>query len=141
MAYVLIDYMASQEPLLDAADAEVLFDDIVNHGGSGQSLWVGPAGAVDDPDRYGLNLAAMDLRIGIDVELDRAVLTWQPDGSVAVELEPGPSLTVVESVDAPVVIIPGTRARVSAATARAAFVEYTATGKRPTCVEWTPARS
>jgi hypothetical protein len=142
MTYVLIDYMASQEPLVDAADAEALFDDtvhsILNHGGSGQSLWVGPAGAADDPNGYGLNLAAMDLRIDIDIELDRAALTWQPDGSFAVELEPGPPLMVVESIDAPTVTVPGTRARVSAVTARRAFLEYVATGKRPTCVEWAP---
>jgi hypothetical protein len=140
MTHVLIDYMASQEPLLDAADAEALFDDtvtaVLNHGGSGQSLWVGPAGAPADPNRHGVNLSAMDLRVDIDVDLDRAALTWQPDGSVAVELEPGPSLTVVESVDAPAIIVPGMRARVIAATARRAFLEYAATGKRPTCVEW-----
>ncbi|WP_203993785.1 Imm1 family immunity protein [Virgisporangium aurantiacum] len=131
--------------MLDAADAAVLFDDtvtaILRHGGSGQSLWVGPAGAADDPSRYGLNLAKMDLRIDIDVDLDRAALTWQPDGSVAIELEPGPSLTVIESVDAAALVVTGTRARVSAATARAAFLEYAATGKRPTCVEWAPAES
>lgn len=59
--------MASQEPSLDAADAGALFDEsgtaILNHGGSGQSLWVGPAGAADHASRYGLNLAAMDLRV------------------------------------------------------------------------------
>lgn len=131
MTYVMIDHLAHRESLPGPAQAGERFDEAVHailpHGGSGQSLWIGREGA------------DADLRIDIDVEVGRAALTWLPDDSTAVELNPGPPITVMWSVDEPLAIVPGALTRVSAETARRAAVEYVTTGERPTCVEWTPA--
>ncbi|SDM60451.1 Immunity protein Imm1 [Nonomuraea jiangxiensis] len=99
---------------------------ILAHGGSGQSLWFGPEGGEGE------------LRVDIDIEVGRAALNWLADDTIGIELEPGPPITVMWSIDAPFVTVPGELARVSTATARRAVLEYVATGKRPTCVEWAP---
>jgi hypothetical protein len=128
MTYVLIDHLAHREPLSDAAHAAAMFDDatsdILPHGGSGQTLWVGP----DDTSE--------GLRVEIDIDAGRAALTWLADKTVGVELEPGPPITVMRSVDEPLVTVSGSLARVSTETARRAVVEYITTGNRPTCIEW-----
>lgn len=129
MSYQLTDHLAQRRRIGDPARAGTDFDRIIReilpHGGSGQSLWFGPEGA--EPQ----------LRVDIDVDLDRAALTWLPDRTIAVEREPGPPLTVLWSVDEPLVTVPGAVARVGVATARRAVVEYVATGRRPGGVGWT----
>ncbi|MFI7607743.1 Imm1 family immunity protein [Micromonospora sp. NPDC049366] len=128
MTYVMIDHLAHPRSLADPAQAGESFDEAVHavlpHGGSGQSLWFGPEGADED------------LRVDIDVEAGRAALTWLADDSVGVELAPGPPITVMWSVDEPLVTVPGELARVSAETARRAVIEYVTTGERPTGVRW-----
>jgi hypothetical protein len=125
MTHVLIDHLAHREPLSDPAQAAAFFDDatseIVPHGGSGQALWIN---------------AGEGLRVDIDIDAGRAALTWPADDAVGVELDPGPSITVMRSVDEPLVTVPGRLARVSIGAARRAVVEYIATGNRPTCVDW-----
>jgi hypothetical protein len=112
----------------DAQDAAKLFEEqarlILPHGGSGQAIWFGTA---DNPEV---------LRVDIDVDAGRAALRWLPDGSHAVARELGQTITVLENPDWGPVTIPAELARVSAATAHTAVVEYVATGNRPTCVEW-----
>jgi hypothetical protein len=128
MTYVMTNYIADPRPLSDPLQAGETFDEatheILSHGGCGQSLWFAPAGGTEE------------LRVDIDIEVGRAMLTWLPDNTIGIELEPGPPLFVEWSIDAATVTIPGTLARVSAATARRAVVEYVTTGERPTCVEW-----
>jgi hypothetical protein len=104
---------------------DVAVREILPHGASGQSLWFGPDGADED------------LRVDIDIEVGRAALTWLADDTIGIELEPGPPITVMWSVDEPLVTVPGELARVSIMTARRAVLEYVTTGERPTCVEWT----
>lgn len=128
MKYVMIDHLAYRELLPDPARAGDSFDEaahaILPHGGSGQSLWIGREGADED------------LRVDIDVDIARASLTWLPDNTIGIELEPGPPITIMWSIDEPLAVVPGTLARVSPETARRAVVEYISTGQRPTCVDW-----
>ena len=99
MTYVLIDHIAHREPIVDPAQAGDSFDAaataILPHGGSGQFLWIGR----DQADEA--------LRIDVDADAERAALTWLPDDTVGIELAPGPPITVMWSVDAPLVTIPG----------------------------------
>jgi Immunity protein Imm1 len=74
----------------------------------------------------------------VDFEADRAKVTWLPDNTYGVELEPGDPITVVWYIDADVITIPAEEARVSTATVRRAVVEYVQTGQRPTCLSWEP---
>jgi hypothetical protein len=141
MTHVLIDYMAADEVVADVAQAAELFDrcvnNIVSDEGYGQTVWIGRADSGYDASSRTLNVKVLDLRVDIDVEVGRAALTWQPDGSVGVEVEPGPPLQIMHSVDAATIVVPGTRARVTADTARRAVLEYVVTDERPTCVAWT----
>lgn len=133
MTYVMIDHLGHREQLSDPVRAGESFDEAVHailpHGGSGQSFSIGPENADGE------------LRVDIDVEADRAALTWLVDDTFGMELEPGPPITVMWSIDAPLAVVPGALARVSARTARRAVVEYVITGKRPTCVKWAAARA
>src|SRR5439155_15204480 len=128
MTYVMTNYIADARSLTDPVQAGEVFDDavhdILGHGRCGQSFWIKPEGGEED------------LRIDIDIEVGRAMLTWLSDNTIGVELEPGPPLLIEWSVDAATLTLPGTLARVSAATARRAVVEYVTTGERATCVEW-----
>src|SRR4051794_19292421 len=103
MTYVMTDHLAHRQPLSDPQQAATSFDeairDILPHGGSGQSLWLGRQDTVDE------------LRVDIDVDAGRAALTWLPDRSIGIELQPGPSITVMSSVDEPLITIPGAVAR------------------------------
>jgi hypothetical protein len=125
MTYVMTDHLAHRKPLHDPTQPGEIFDDtaraVLPHGGSGQSLWIGPAGAENA------------LRTNIDAE--HAAVTWLADDTTGIELEPGPSVTVMWSVDEPLATVPGTLARVSTQTARRAVLEYVTTGKRPTCLQ------
>jgi hypothetical protein len=140
MTHVLIDYMAADEAVADVVQAAELFDSCVNNivsdDGYGQTVWIGRADSGYDATSRTLDLKVLDLRVDIDIEVGRAALTWQPDGSIGVEVEPGPPLHIMYSVDAATIVVPGTRARVTADTARRAVLEYVATDQRPTCVEW-----
>ena len=133
MTHFMIDHLAHRTPLVDPAQAGAVFDDAVQeilpHGGCGQTLWLGSENA--DPE----------LRIDIDIEADRAAVTWLSDASIGVELEPGPPITVMSSVDEPLTMIPAERARVRAATARQLVIEYLTTGTKPNTVAWTPVSS
>jgi hypothetical protein len=126
--YELLNYIADPRRLTDPEQALAVFDftarEIMWHGESGQSLMLGPEGA------------AKELRVDIDVDVNRAALTWLADETVGTELAPGQPITVVWSGDAPLATVPGTVARVSVATARRAVAEYVTTGERPRSVEW-----
>ena len=128
MTVVMSDYHGHTQDLTDGRDAGKLFAEqarlLLPHGGSGQAIWFGTP---DNPEI---------LRVDIDVDAGLAALRWLPDGSHAVELEPGPSITVLENPDWGPVTIPAELARVRAATAHAAVIEYATTGQRPTCVQW-----
>jgi hypothetical protein len=130
MTPFVIDHLAHRTSLADPAQGGVVFDDTVQeilpHGGCGQTLWIGSGNA--DPE----------LRIDIDIEADRAAVTWLPDATIGVELEPGPPITIMSSVDEPLTVIPAERARVGAATARQLVIEYLTTGTKPNMVAWTP---
>ncbi|MEV0607157.1 Imm1 family immunity protein [Polymorphospora rubra] len=91
------------------------------HGGCGQTLTIGPT---DHPT------------LRIDIDADRAAVRWLPDGSHAADLAPDTPITVYESPDAGLRDIPAALARVDAAAARRAVVEYVETGRRPTGVGW-----
>jgi hypothetical protein len=82
MTYVMTDHLAHRGELSDPAQAGESFDEaaraILPHGGSGQILWIGPQSA----DNH--------LRVDNDIEAGRAALTWLPDDTVGVDLEPGP---------------------------------------------------
>lgn len=126
------DYHGHREELSGPADAGEWFDEqawsIMGHGGSGQVILFGPqAGPVE-------------LRVDVDVEVGRAALRWIADETYAVELEPEGPITVLESADGGLVTVPAELARVSAATARRAVMEYVATGQRPTSVTWAHRR-
>jgi Immunity protein Imm1 len=114
--------------LPDPQEAAKLFDEqvrlIMPIGRSGQAIWVGTE---DDTDI---------LRIDIDIDEGRAALRWLPDGSHAVELEPGPAIETYATDDGEIAHISGTLARVSPSMARTAVAEFVATGRRPTCVAW-----
>ncbi|WP_327118913.1 Imm1 family immunity protein [Nocardia sp. NBC_01730] len=130
MQYVLVDHLAHREPLEDSRHAVEQFDDTISeilpHGMSGQTVWIEP----EEPEGAGL-------RVDIDIDVNRAALTWMADDTIGVELEPGPPITVMWSVDAPRITVPGTVARVSVETARRAVADYVATGHRPALVCWT----
>ena len=122
------DYHGHTQDLADADDAAKLFEEqarlILPHGGSGQAIWFG---TTDNPEI---------LRVDIDMDAGVAALRWLLDGRKAVELEPGQSITVLENPDQGPVTIPAELARVRAATARAAVIEYVTTGNPPTWVRW-----
>lgn len=128
MTVVMSDYHGHTEDLTDGQHAGKLFDEqarlFMPHGGSAQAIWFGTP---DVPEI---------LRVDIDVDAGVAALRWLPDGSHAVELEPGPSITVLDNPDGPPVTIPAALVRVRAATAHTAVIEYATTGNRPTCVRW-----
>lgn len=125
---VMTDCFGDIVILPDPQEAAKLFDEqarlIMPSGRSGQVIWVGTE---DDTDV---------LRIDIDIDEGRAALRWLPDGTHAVELEPGPAIETYATDDGEITHIPGVLARVSPATARAAVVEYVATGSKPSCVTW-----
>ncbi|MEU8125277.1 hypothetical protein AB0C21_41760 [Spirillospora sp. NPDC049024] len=139
MAFLLIDHLVSVHEPAGPEEAVGLFDEIVREilptGRSGQALWIRPRGEGEDisprtfSHRYDGN--GEGLRVEIDVDADRAALTWLPDDSIAVELPPGDPLRIMWSLDAPLITVPGGRARTSAATARRAVLEYLTTGRRP----------
>ncbi|MDG4828023.1 Imm1 family immunity protein [Solwaraspora sp. WMMD1047] len=124
---LLRDYHGHPYELTDVQDAGRRFDGqidtIMPHGGCGQTLTIGTQ---DQPV----------LRIDIDIDTDRAAVRWLPDGSYAIEQEAGTPITVYESPDTGLVDIPANLARVTSVVARAAVLEYTATGRRPTNVRW-----
>jgi hypothetical protein len=105
--------------LFDLRAYTLVWDDIM-----GQSMWFAPADGDDE------------LRVDIDLNAELAMLTWLPDGTYGIELEPTAPLTIVWYADAPPVTIPAELARVSPETARQAVTEYITTGVRPTCVRW-----
>lgn len=128
MTALLSDYYGHSYPLPDPEQAGVMFDDhataIMPSGTPAQVIWIG-----NDADRR-------ILRVDIDIDEGRAALRWLPDGTHAVELEPGPAIETYETQDGGRAYVPGTLARVSPSTARAAVAEFVATGQRPTCVFW-----
>lgn len=127
MTLLLRDYHGHAYELTSAEDAGCRFDEqvetIMPHGGCGQTLTIG---TLDQPV----------LRIDIDVDADRAALRWLPEGSYAADLDPDVPITVYESPDAGLQDIPAGLARVTAAAARTAVVEYVASGQRPANVHW-----
>ncbi|WP_239313173.1 Imm1 family immunity protein [Plantactinospora mayteni] len=124
------DFHGHRTDLSGPADAGERFDEqaesIMSYGGSGQVLWFGPADG------------SAELRVDVDIDVDRAALRWTTDGRYAVELEPGVPITVLESPDTGLVTVPGELARVTVATARRAVVEYVTAGRRPTSLTWAP---
>jgi immunity protein Imm1 of predicted polymorphic toxin system len=92
--------------------------------GPGQPIWYGPSGGAEQ------------LRLDVDYEVERAMVTWLPDGTYGVELDPAMPLEIMWSSDAATVTIPAEFVRVSLDTARRAVFEYIATGERPTCLSW-----
>jgi hypothetical protein len=128
MTFTMRDYHGHRQELLSSDHAGEWFDEqvesIMPTGTCGQVIWYGPTDGRDE------------LRVDIDIDGDRAALTWLPDASHAVELEPGPTLTVLVSADGDLDVIPAHRARVSVATTRRAIMEYVATGKRPESTHW-----
>jgi hypothetical protein len=128
MTAVLSDYHGHTYPLPDPEEAGKRFewqaDLIMPTGTPGQVIWIG----TEDNRKI--------LRVDIDTDEGRAALRWLPDGTHAVELEPGPAIETYATPDGGLDNIPGTLARVSPATARRAVAEFVATGKRPTCVSW-----
>lgn len=138
MTLVMTNIAAQQEPIAGPAEAGDLFDEEIERPNAdaryGQSLYYGPVGA------QGLHKERLpeedDLRVDIDVEANRAAVTWLADGSYAVELPPEGPLTVWHSTDAAPAAVPAEKARVSVATARRLVLEYAATGKRPSSIEW-----
>ncbi|GAB2941024.1 hypothetical protein GCM10027280_31840 [Micromonospora polyrhachis] len=128
MTFAMVDYHGHCETLSDPADAADWFDEqagtIMSHGGSGQVI------------RFGRADGATELRVDIDVDVDLAALCWVADGAHAVEFDPVAAITVLESPDTGLITVPASRARVRAATARQAVLEYVTTGQRPTCVTW-----
>ncbi|GLZ09664.1 hypothetical protein Acsp03_71300 [Actinomadura sp. NBRC 104412] len=139
----MIDHLAYVRELPGLEAAAEIFDEAVRsilpHGCSGQALWFCRSDE-GDPSKVsldGYNNGGKGLRVEIDIDVDRAALTWLPDESIAVELPPGDPLRVMWFLDAPVITIPGTTVRTSAATARRAVIEYLATGHRPsTGITW-----
>ncbi|MDP9792372.1 hypothetical protein J2S43_000884 [Catenuloplanes nepalensis] len=147
MTMLLIDYQAYAEPIPDPETAAEVFDDVASMirqtGRAAQAIWVRPRADGEDvspgalTEGYGGN--GDGLRVEIDVEEDRAAVTWLPDGTIAVERPPGAPLTLMWSADAAPITLAGSRVRVSAATARRLVLEYVATGARPTTgITWEP---
>ncbi|TDB70385.1 Imm1 family immunity protein [Micromonospora sp. KC721] len=129
MTFLLRDYHGHPYELTSPQEAGRRFDEqieaIMPYSGCGQSLTIGTA---DQP--------ALRIDIDIDIDTDRAALRWLPDGTYAADLTPGTPITVYESPDTGLVEIPADLARVTAATARAAVIEYATTGQRPTNLDW-----
>lgn len=127
MTLLLRDYHGHAYELTGPEEAGRRFDEqietIMPHGGCGQTLTIG---TLDQPV----------LRIDIDIDVDRAAVRWLPDGSYAAGLDPDTPITVYESPDTGLSEIPANLARVATAAARAAVVEYVATGQRPANVYW-----
>ncbi|WP_233606741.1 Imm1 family immunity protein [Micromonospora sp. Llam0] len=125
---MMMDYHGHREPLPDPGRAAESFADqaesIMAHGGTGQTIWIGPMGG------------PAQLRIDIDTRVNRAAVCWLPDGTRGIEREPGGPITVVESPDSGLVTVPAILARASVAAAGRAVAEYAATGRRPTCLTW-----
>ncbi|WP_036378384.1 Imm1 family immunity protein [Micromonospora sp. ATCC 39149] len=127
MTFLLRDYHGHTYELTNPQEAGRRFDEqieaIMPHGGCGQTLTIGTA---DQPA----------LRIDIDIDIDRAALRWLPDGTYPSTSPPTlPSPSTSHPIPA-WVEIPADLARVTAATARAAVIEYATTGQRPTNLDW-----
>jgi hypothetical protein len=130
------DYLGA-ETLTSPAQAAECFDEdtgqLLMHGGSGITLWYGPAIDTDrsyDPEEFA------PLRIDVDSQAGRAAIRWLPDRCYVVEFEPIGPIEVFESDSTGLIVIPQELARVSVETARRAVSEYVATGQRPTGVTW-----
>ncbi|MFV2110277.1 Imm1 family immunity protein [Micromonospora sp. LOL_015] len=125
---MMMDYHGHREPLPDPGRAAESFADqaesIMAHGGTGQTIWIGPVNGQPQ------------LRIDVDTHVNRAAVCWLPDGTRGIEREPVGPITVVESPDSGLVTVPAILARVSVAATGRAVAEYTATGRRPTCLTW-----
>jgi hypothetical protein len=128
LTFVMVDYHGHRQALSGPDQAGELFaaqaEAILPHGGSGQTIWIGPA---DAPER---------LRIDVDIAVGRTAVRWIPDGVHAVDLGPGGPITVLASPDAGLTTVPPALARAGFAAARRAVAEYVATGRRPTCLTW-----
>ncbi|MCD0444277.1 hypothetical protein LO763_11655 [Glycomyces sp. A-F 0318] len=124
----------NQEPLASAEEAAAFIDEqlaMVNpHGTHSVTLWFGPEGA---------KRRDMPLRIDLDPEAGAAAVRWVPEGLIAVDpdLEPR-DITVCQSSDRPLVIIPAALARTGIETARQIAIDYVRTGQRPDGIEWWP---
>jgi len=128
MTAVLRDYHGHTYPLTDSEEAGQRFawqaDLIMPTGTPAQAIWIGTSDGREI------------LRVDVDTDVGRAALRWLPDGSHAVELEPGPAIETYATSDGELEHVPASLARVSPATARRAVAEFVATRQRPTCVTW-----
>ncbi len=133
MTFVMTDYHGHSQELRDLAEAAEWFDEqtgsILATGGSGQVIWYGPTGA------------PAQLRVDIDIDVDRAALTWLPDGSSARQLPAAEPIVVLASADGDKEVIDAEHARVDVATARAAVLEYVTVGARPSNITWTATQT
>ena len=85
MTYVMIDHLAYVWELPGLEGATEIFDEAVRsilpHGYSGQALWFCRPGE-GDPSKVsldGYNNGGRGLRVEIDIDVDRAAVTWLPD--------------------------------------------------------------
>lgn len=128
MTAVMTDCFGDTVILPDAQEAAKLFEEqadlVMPTGTPGQVIWVGT-----EVDRK-------ILRVDIDTAQGRAALRWLPDGTHAVELEPGSPIETYATSDGELAQVSGKLACVSPATAARAVAEFVATGCRPTCVSW-----
>src|SRR4029077_6536502 len=89
--HTITDCFGDNDTLSDPQEAAKLFDEltvrIMPTGRPGQAIWFGTE---DNPEI---------LRIAIDTEEGRAALRWLPDGTHAVELEPGPAIETYATDD------------------------------------------
>lgn len=124
---LLRDYHGHAYEVTSPEEAGHRFDEqietIMPHEGCGQTFTIGTG---DQPV----------LRIDIDIDAARAAVRWLPDGSNATERDPDSPITVYESPGSGLIEIVAELARVTPGTARAALIEYVATGQRPTKVLW-----
>ena len=129
MTYVMVDYHGHTQELLDADDAIEWFDEqsgaILGTGRSGQTIWFGPSHA------------SPEMRVDIDIDVDRAALTWLADGGFAIQPSTGEPITVLTSADGRQDVINGDRACLDVVTTRDAVREYVSTGARPSNLTWT----
>jgi hypothetical protein len=125
--YVFYDEHVGQVDLPGPDEAGNVVDEqeyrIQAHGGRAVALFFGPDGGTDT------------LRVDLDWDAERAAVRWLPDGSHAVELPPVVPMAVWETLVG-LVEVTADLAVMSIPTARAAVVEYVATGQRPTTVRW-----